>query len=423
MRRRLTRLHWSFCVLRGVFHRLVTARNWLAVDPTHQIQAFYAHLLNFDGWSTKSALVSLGDIMRRRITGLLAAFGMCLGGVAAAQSCGGVYEVRSGDSLSLIADNLYKDVGKWSAIHQANIGTIGADPSRITVGMRLNLTCIEGLPTGLQGGVNVAEVTRAAATPLVVPLGNAAANATKINLLTADDYKPFTDRSLPNGGLYTDIVTQTMEAASPSEGFAIHWVNDWAAHHEPLLSNALLDLGFPWFKPDCEADPTTYRCANLVFSDPVFELLSVMLVRKGSGFAYLSDADMNGRTLCRPSGYATFLFDQDGRNWLKDGKVKLEVPGTIDDCMRMLVDEKVDGVVLNEFTGRSKIQELDLADEVEVAAGLPIAIDGLYIIAHKSHPQAAELMTMVNDGLQTIKDNGEYQRVIDEHMTRIWAEF
>ncbi|MEM6478504.1 MAG: transporter substrate-binding domain-containing protein [Pseudomonadota bacterium] len=364
--------------------------------------------------------------MLNRFSALAAASFIALSGVgvatvAEAQSCGGVYTVQPGDSLSLIADQQYKDVGKWSAIYQSNVSVIGGQPERIFVGMKLNLTCIDGLPLGLTGGVDLEAVTSVSA-PIQVPLGNAAVRA-KINLLTADDYKPFTDRSLPGGGMYTEIVQATMEAAAPDEGFAIHWVNDWAAHHEPLLSNALLDLGFPWFKPDCDADPATYRCQNLVFSEPVFEVLSVMLVRSDSGFAYRSDADMAGRTLCRPSGYATFLFDQDGRNWLQDGVIELSMPGTIDDCFRLLVDGEVDGVVLNEFTGREKIKALELEGQVEVANGLPIAIDGLHVIAHKSHPDAVELMALVNDGLAEIKESGEYQRVIDEHMTRIWASF
>lgn len=340
---------------------------------------------------------------------------------ANAQSCGGQYTVQRGDTLSGIADKMYKDVGRWSAIYQANVSAIGEKPERIFVGMRLNLTCIDGLPTGLQGGVDVAKVTQAVA-PLQVPLGDAA-SATKVNLLTADDYKPFTDRSLPQGGMMTDIVEKAMQAANPAQGFAIHWVNDWSAHHEPLLSNALLDLGFPWFKPDCDADPTTYRCANLVFSDPMFEVLTLMFVNASNPVTFTRDADINGKILCRPAGYSTFIFDQGGRNWLKDGKISLEQPKEIEDCFNALAQGSVDGVILNEFTGREKIKALGLSGQIQVAAGLPIAIDGLHIIAHKSHPQAAQLMELVNKGLDDIKANGDYQKVIDEHMTRIWASF
>ncbi|MEM8591663.1 MAG: transporter substrate-binding domain-containing protein [Pseudomonadota bacterium] len=364
--------------------------------------------------------------MFERFSAFLAALLVGLSGAAfstsvAAQSCGGVYAVERGDSLSAIADELYKDAGKWSAVYQANISTIGSDPQRITVGMTLNLTCIDGLPVGLEGGLDVEQVTSVSA-PLQIPLGNASVRD-KINLLTADDYKPFTDRSLPGGGMYTEIVQKTMEAAGPDKGFAIHWVNDWSSHHEPLLSNALLDLGFPWFKPDCEADPATYRCANLVFSDPVFEVLTLMFVNTANPVAFTQEEDILGKTVCRPAGYSTFIFDHEGRNWLADGKIQLEMPASIDDCFEGLVEGAYDAVVLNEFTGREKINSLELTGQVDVAAGLPIAIDGLHIIAHKSHPDAVELMAMVNEGLAEIKENGEYQRVIDEHMTRIWASF
>ena len=344
-----------------------------------------------------------------------------VGLAAPAWACGGVYIVERGDSLTQIANTLYKDARKWSAIYQANVNTIGADPERITVGMPLTLTCINGLPTGLGEGAELENVV-AVSAQLERPLGVAAAEG-RINLLTADDYKPFTDRSLPAGGMYTEIVQKAMEAAAPAQGFAIHWVNDWASHQEPLLSNALLDLGFPWFKPDCAAEPATYRCQNLVFSDPVFEVLTLMFVNTAAPVAFTQDSDLYGTTLCRPSGYSTFLFDQDGRNWLSEGKISLEMPETIEACFTGLAAGAYDGVILNEFTGREKIKAMGLEGQVDVALGLPIAIEGLHIIAHKSHPEAEALMALVNAGLADIKASGTYQAVIDAHMTRIWASF
>lgn len=117
----------------------------------------------------------------------------------------------------------------------------------------------------LKGGQAVAATPKPAA--LVVAPGNAASRR-KINILTGSDFWPFTDKDLPEGGVLAHVVQASMEAADPAQGFAIHWVDNWASHHEPLLSNALLDIGFPWFRPDCEADPETYRCANLIFQSP-----------------------------------------------------------------------------------------------------------------------------------------------------------
>ena len=33
------------------------------------------------------------------------------------------------------------------------------------------------------------------------------------------------------------------------------------------------------------------------------------------------------------------------------------------------------------------------------------------------------MLSTINAGLRGIKDSGQYQQIIDTHMTRVWAEF
>ena len=235
-------------------------------------------------------------------------------------------------------------------------------------------------------------------------------------------FAPFMNMTLARG---TGIILckAAMEAAAPEQGFAIHWVDDWASHHEPLLSNALLDIGFPWFKPDCASDPETYRCANLKFSDSMFEVLMLLFVDTTRPIAFNSDADLEGKTLCRPAGYSTYIFDQNGRNWLKSGHISLKIGDSPADCLELLAEGEVDAAVLNEFLGRKKIKELGLGDRVRVAEGQPISVDGNHMVVHKSHPQGDALLAVFETGLDRIKADGTYQRIVDEHMTRVWAEF
>ncbi|MGH1414243.1 MAG: LysM peptidoglycan-binding domain-containing protein [Pelagimonas sp.] len=359
--------------------------------------------------------------------GALAASAIVAGTMSASaqETCGGEYTVKRGDSLSLIADKLYKNVGLWTSIQGNNSDKIGSNPNNIRVGMTLRMSCINGLPTGLKGGTSIETIKAAAAAPvapLVVAPGHAATRK-KINILTGDDFAPFTDRGLPKGGILADVVEEAMKAAQPAQGYAVHWVNDWSSHHEPLLSNALLDIGFPWFKPDCESDPETYRCANLRFSESMFEVLMLLFVNKENPIAFNTDADLAGKTLCRPKGYSTFIFEQHGRNWLKNDHITLHTGDSPSDCFELLAAGKVDGAVLNEFSGRKKIKELGLQDQIVVAKGQPISVDGNHMVVHKSHPNGPELLAEFEKGLAMIKENGTYQRIIDEHMTRIWAEF
>lgn len=355
---------------------------------------------------------------------LIAAAALALMGLgattAAAQTCGGTYTVGRGDTLSGIADKMYKNAGLWTAIHNNNIAKIGPKPNRISVGMRLSLACLDGLPVGLEGGSAVTDVQLTSAPVQVLP-GNAATRK-KINLLTGSDYAPFTHKDNHNGGLLTEVVQAAMNRAAPEEGFAIHWVDDWGSHFEPLLSNALLDLGFPWFKPDCSAMADNYRCQNLEFSDPMFELLVLLFADKKRPMVFNHDADIVGKTLCRPAGYFTFDLDQNGRRWLVDNKITLKQPRSVQDCFDMVLDGEADAVAINEFTGRAALKEHAMADSFHILPQ-PLSVAGLHVVVHKSHPQAGEMLASINDGLRGIRKDGEYQRIIEDHMARIWADF
>lgn len=354
------------------------------------------------------------------MSGLLWAAALCAT-LVSAETCGGVYSVKSGDSLSLIADREYKNAGMWTLIHSNNLDKIGDTPDAILIGMKLRMACIDGLPRGLPGGAPAQEAV-AEAAPFKAEEGTAATRS-KVNLLTAGDYAPFTDLTLPNGGLLTDVVNAAMAEAAPAQGYAIHWVEDWGSHLDPLLSNALLDAGFPWFKPDCDATPDAYRCENFHFSDPMFEMLILLFTTASDPIAFASDDDILGKRLCRPRGYFVHDLDRADRRWLSDKKITLEQPQTVADCFEMLVEGKVDAVALNEFTGRTALKELGLKDTVEIVQSRPVSIEGLHVLVHKSHPQAQEMLQTINAGLRGIKENGAYQKIVDTHMTRVWAEF
>ncbi|EDM72875.1 Peptidoglycan-binding LysM [Roseobacter sp. AzwK-3b] len=349
----------------------------------------------------------------------LFAFILSAGGRADAQTCGGTYTVQPGDSLSVIADRLYKNAGMWSVIHRDNIAAIGQSPNAIAVGMRLNLTCIDGLPVGLEGGREVAAVDTSVVTPVTVQPGTAAVR-NRINLLTGGDYAPFTDKDWHNGGLITDIVDQALRKANPSQGFAIHWVNDWGSHFDPLLSNALLDMGFPWYLPDCNLTPDIMRCRDFLASESMFETLMLVFANKANPIRFDSDEDIIGKTICRPVGFLTFDLDGEGRRWILDDKVKLVTPQTVADCFRMVAEGEADFLSLSEFIGRAAMKDLGYEDRITVLPR-PLSIVGIHVFVHKTHPQAEELLDLINTGLRGIREDGLYQTIVEDHMTRIWA--
>lgn len=323
----------------------------------------------------------------------------------ASASCGGSYVVKSGDTLSRIAQRTYGDARKWTVIYNTNLQQIGTNPHLIQVGMEFRLACLEpGTGPTAAGGVPEA-------------------SGKDIRLLTASDYQPFSDRSLLNGGLVTDVVTTALERAPQVSSFGVGWVDDWSRHLDPLLSGAEYDMGFPWLRPDCRQSPENPRCRDFLFSEPMFEMLILLFTDARQPLRFVEDGDILGKTLCRPAGYYTHDLEKDGRRWLSSGKVDLLQPETVEACFEALLDGRVDAVAVNEFTGRSVMEGMGLANQVKIVQSRPLAIEGLHVLVHRQHPRAQALIRSVNQGLAAIKESGEYQRIVDRHLGAYWSQF
>ncbi len=332
---------------------------------------------------------------------------------AQSPTCGEKYRVKAGDTLSKLARKVYGDGNKWTLLYYANQQTIGKNPSLLYQNIDLSLPCLETATVGVRTAASSA-AQRASG---------------KIRLLTGADFPPFTDRVSPNGGVITDLVTTALRRSytgKETETFKVSWVDQWSKHLNPLLSTNKFDLGFPWSKPKCAEynkldDPAKLRCDNFVFSKPVFQVLVVFFARKDSDFKFNTASDVEGRRLCRPAGYATFDLDESGRNWVRDNKVTLVQPETVPDCFQLLIDNKVDAVALNEFTGWSVIRRLGFGDRVRTL-DRPITLADMHVIAAKSNPRAGALIKHVNQALDNLRKSGAYREIVQEHIAYNWKK-
>lgn len=322
--------------------------------------------------------------------------------------CGGVYTVKRGDWLSKIARRNYGNYERWSVIWQDNIGTIGDNADLIFPGQELNISCIEGRPTGLPQH----EVVGPGPQP-VDP--NAFSD---LRVLTGGDYAPFTDEGAEDKGMLYVVVDRALDASNDVASYKITFVNDWSRHLDELLRGGSYDLGFPWFQPDCSTSNS--RCDNFIFSEPLFEMLIVMFVREGNRFVFNEDSDIEGKTLCRPSGYFTHDLEKGGRLWLTRDVITLKQPITVAECFNMLIAGEVDAVAINEFTGRVAVRDLGLDDSVTLVEN-PLSIEALHALVPKNHDRAQELIDAFNEGLDDIRERNVFQSIIRGGTERFWA--
>jgi polar amino acid transport system substrate-binding protein len=345
---------------------------------------------------------------------------------AMAQTCGTEYKIKEGDTLAQVAARVYGSPAKWTVIYYANQDRLGTNVSLLVPGLAIVLPCI--------GGVPVQSASPTVAAPAPPPSNSADAPlmistmVRRIEFLTADGYSPFTGRSLEGGGMLTEVITAAMNIVKQEThgrfDFGISWVNDWSAHLNPLLLTRAFDVGYPWARPDCDSnvalDATAqFRCRKFFFSEPLYEVITSLFVQDGSPITSLQSETITGTTMCLPAGQAEYELDQGGRNWVKDGKVTLMRPPTVDECFRLLENGTVGAVVTTEFAGRASIISLGMADKIRML-DQPIALTALHAVVSKSHPNARTMLYYINTALGKLRDSGDYDMIIARQLDRFW---
>ena len=343
------------------------------------------------------------------------------------QTCGKDYVLKQGDTLADIARIVYGTAGQWSIIYYANQDRLGDNTTLLVPGLAIKVPCI-GSQQSKPSGPPPVEAALPASPAGEAPAFQLSSMLRRVDFLTADGYAPFTGRNLPEGGLLIELLQSSMnlikDQAKGRFAFQISWVNDWAAHLNPLLITRALDAGIPWTKPDCSNlqaldRASQYRCEKFFFSDPLYESVTELFHRMDSDFKFEKDDHVAGRTLCLTKGWSTHVLDKDGRDWLKNGIVTLMQPQTIEECFRLLDQGTVDAVVAAELTGQATLTAMGLGDRVQ-AANRPLNIETMHVIIAKAHPYARTVLYYVNSSLAKLKDNGAYDAIVARHLEQFW---
>ncbi|WP_425072875.1 transporter substrate-binding domain-containing protein [Sagittula sp. S175] len=336
---------------------------------------------------------------------VVATLALTLGiGEASAQSCTPEdYVVKPGDTVFTIAQTKYGDPEKWTLIYYANEAALQSSVFQVAPGDSLRLPCEPGTEKVVED-----------ATPLRVD------NA-ELKLLTGGNFAPFTDQDWPGQGMITEIVNAAMESTPAPVTYSITWEDDWSKHLFPALAEKTFDMGFPWYKPDCDATPDNERCANFHFSDPLVEILVLLFVKSDSGFDYRDDADVVGKTLCRPAGYFTHDLDRPGREWITKGLIRLVQAESPQACFQKLLDGEVDAVTVNVFLGAQTIEEMGLRGRV-VPLDKPLAVEGLHVVISKTHWRGTTFLYRFNAGLAALKESERYGQIVSKHLGVFWDE-
>jgi len=307
--------------------------------------------------------------------------------------CDLTHTVAAGDTFYSIAEAHYGDRQRWTQIYYANQSVLKG-PSLI-VGNQLYIPCSIG-------------ETAPDATPL-------RQDDAELKLLTGGGYPPFTDQKLPGQGMVTELVNAAMELTPSPVSYSVTWEDDWSQHLFPMLNDKQFDMGFPWLKPDCEATPANERCVNFHFSEPLMLMPIMLFVRDDNQFTFDDDADVLGRSLCRPKGYFTHDLDRKDRRWLSEDKISFVQGDSPRDCFERVQRGEVDAATVNLFLGASVILDMGLRNKI-VPLERPLSEEGLHVVISKRHWRGTTHLYRINAGLQNLKKDGRYQEIVSRHL-------
>ena len=254
-------------------------------------------------------------------------------------------------------------------------------------------------------------ITRRSGTTALPPPGERA-----IRIVVGSDWAPFLHEDNEQGGMLTEIANVAMSQADGTSEYKIDFINEWGAHLQPLISDHAYDFSMAWFRPNCDVkeklgEGSQFRCNILKWSEPMFEQL-IGCYSRSADPATQSYADMKGKTICRPAGNSTFMMEE---NDLVEPLITIVRPNTVVDCFKGLVHGSIDAVVLATVTARGAITEIGAGDLVRLGENLG-QIAALHAVISYNHPQADELLAVLDSGLTKIKNSGEWFNIVQRHL-------
>ncbi|WP_103256760.1 LysM peptidoglycan-binding domain-containing protein [Tabrizicola aquatica] len=329
---------------------------------------------------------------------------------AAAQEACTTYTVKEGDTLGAIAFAAYGSYN-YQMIFNANRDAVGRNFNNLPVGLQLILPCEDGRLTADSelSAIITAETERQEANR---PAERAYAPAVKF--VTSNDWKPFTDQSLPGGGIYVQMASTAMQRGGNDRDYKISYVDDWGSHIDTLLPTNAFDMSIAWSRPDCSridllGEFAVKMCTEFDFSLPIYEVAYSYHTLVDSPYASArSFGDYAGARICRPEGWPTSDLEVEG---LAAPAVTFVQPKSPMECAQMLLAGEVDLYSIEIETSTANFEELDATDKVALNPALATFNTHHFVIS-KKNPRAGEYMEMVNRGISEMRETGEWYDLV-----------
>ena len=234
---------------------------------------------------------------------------------------------------------------------------------------------------------------------LLASLFAMSAEALDIRVVTGDEFPPFADRQLENGGLATDIVLKIFKSVG-YENVVIVW-RSWLKGYEMTVDGEV-DGTFPYAF-------TRTRGKDVLYSDPITSLKAYGWFLK-SRSSFDTNLDLIGKNLCLPLGHAELGYTG---KLFGNGQAKRVAPPDMKTCFKLLAAGRVDSVISPRSEAVNSIAAAGLSNAEFDHIPEALSDQPLHFIVGKKNPQAEHIIAQFNAGLKQLRESGQLSTMLD----------
>lgn len=233
---------------------------------------------------------------------------------------------------------------------------------------------------------------------LITLVSSSFLHAEKITAV-GDPWPPFTDPNQPKQGLIVEIVTAAY--ATQNYELEMHFV-PWARAISGV-KNASYDLLLATWQ-------TEERKKFLMFSTSYLDNSIKFIKKKGDNFEYIGRESLDDKSIGVVRGYSYTDDFTKAKNFSRS-----EAKDFIGN-LRKLIAGRIDLTLEDEIVAKAIIakEQPSLLDKIEFSNN-NYSTNALYVTSGLANVRHKELIEAFNKGLIEIKNNGEYEKILNTH--------
>jgi polar amino acid transport system substrate-binding protein len=224
-----------------------------------------------------------------------------------------------------------------------------------------------------------------------------------LKIATGNDYAPYADDKLPNGGLSITLIKAMYEG---SEQVVKLSFLPWERSYQ-LTYDLNYQITVPWIK-------TQERLEKFNYTEPLISIEQKIFSRTKDRENFKTIKDLKGKKICLPLGWATAGTEID--LMLKNKEIGIERTKDISSCVEMLAYNRADFFITDVFQGKTTIIKENLSEKITDTFTFS-SVD-LYAIVSKKNPNSDEIINTFNLKLKELKASEKYNEIINSFLKK-----